>query len=132
MDVILDHPDFEGGPGVGILSAHKKNPKAAWLVVACDFPFVDSRGIEELISNRIGNGISTVYKNIENSIEPLFAIWEPETLINFMNIFENGEKSPRRFLERSNPKTLAPHDPRLLVNINSLRDAEPYPELQRL
>jgi molybdopterin-guanine dinucleotide biosynthesis protein A len=121
--VILDHKDFTGGPGAGLLSAHLFRKEAAWLVVACDFPFSDSKALSDLLLNRRANGVSTAYKNSKGVIEPLFAIWEPETLDFFLGKFKKGNKSPRDILEKTSCHTLHPHNSKVLVNINSPLEA---------
>jgi molybdenum cofactor guanylyltransferase len=128
-NIIPDHNDFRGGPGAGILSAHLFKPDVAWLVLACDFPFADLRAIRDLISHRKGNGTSLAYKHPDNTVEPLFAIWEPETLVHFLGQFKMGNKSPRKALEDTGAFTSTPENPRTLVNINSPMEAQAYPEL---
>ena len=55
--------DLRGGEGpiVGIRSAMAAHPAAAWLVLACDLPFLSDAAIEELLrrarSGRTGNGV---------------------------------------------------------------------------
>jgi len=127
--IIPDHKDLVGGPGAGILSAHLFKPEAAWLVIACDFPFADTRAIKDLISHRKGNGFSTAYKHPDNTVEPLFAIWEPETLAHFYGQFKMGHKSPRKALEETQAVTSIPENFRTLININSPLEAQAYPEL---
>ena len=49
MKTIVDLNEFRG-PYNGLLSAHKKYPDAAWLVLACDLPLMDLDALKELIS----------------------------------------------------------------------------------
>jgi molybdopterin-guanine dinucleotide biosynthesis protein A len=129
FNIIPDHKDFTGGPGAGILSAHLFRPEAAWLVIACDFPFADIQAMRDLISQRRGNGFSVAYKHPDSTVEPLFAIWEPETLVHFLGQFKMGDKSPRKALEQTQAITSVPENLRTLVNINSPLEAQAYPEL---
>lgn len=130
FDVIPDLKDLFGGPGAGILSAHRFRPEAAWLVIACDFPFADLTAIGTLISQRKGDGFSTAYKHPDDTVEPLFAIWEPKTLEYFFGQFKMGNKSPRKALEETQAATRIPENPKTLVNINSPIEAQAFPELQ--
>jgi molybdopterin-guanine dinucleotide biosynthesis protein A len=129
LNLLPDQKELLGGPGAGILSAHLYKPEAAWLVLACDFPFIDYKSIEDLISQRKANGFSTAYRHPDGTIEPLFAIWEPETLVHFYGQFKMGNKSPRKALEEAQATTSIPENPRTLVNINSPIEAQAYPEL---
>src|SRR5690606_24076484 len=40
------------GPIAGIAAALQQHPKAAWLVVACDLPFITREVLEQLIAQR--------------------------------------------------------------------------------
>ena len=51
METIVDLNEFKG-PYNGLLSAHKKFPGVAWLVLACDLPLMDVRALKELIAAR--------------------------------------------------------------------------------
>jgi molybdopterin-guanine dinucleotide biosynthesis protein A len=85
--------------------------------------------MRDLISQRRGNGFSVAYKHPDSTVEPLFAIWEPETLVHFLGQFKMGDKSPRKALEQTQAITSVPENLRTLVNINSPLEAQAYPEL---
>ena len=129
FNVIPDRKELSGGPGAGILAAHLFNPEAAWLVIACDFPFADTDSIRDLVKHRKASGASIAYKHPDSTVEPLFAIWEPQTLAHFLAEFRMGNKSPRKVLEQTQAFTSMPQNPRALVNINSPMEAQVYPEL---
>ncbi len=50
MQTIVDLNEYRG-PYNGLLSAHKKHPEAALLVLACDLPLMDLEALKDLISN---------------------------------------------------------------------------------
>lgn len=127
--IILDNPSLEGGPAVGILSAYIFEPAAAWLVLACDFPWMDTDTIKELQNQRHANGIATATKNPEQITEPLFAIWEPETLADFFKKFQQGFKSPQKNLEENKASIIQIKSPKALININTPEQAKKYSEL---
>ncbi len=134
LKVIYDQPEFaednHRGPGIGILSAHLFNPKAAWLVLACDFPFADKAAIEYLIHQRQAEGRATAYQHNDETTEPLFTIWEPETLAEFLRFYQDGYQSPRRTLEKENVFLVKPNHAKILVNINSPVEAQHFSEFQ--
>jgi molybdopterin-guanine dinucleotide biosynthesis protein A len=75
--LIVDSVDG-GGPIVGIRSALAAYPEAAWLVLACDLPFLTDAAIEQLIAERDPNVLATAYLSAHDGLpEPLCAIWEP-------------------------------------------------------
>ncbi len=134
MKVIYDRVELQAdsnrGPGVGILSAHLFKPEAAWLVMACDFPFANKAAVEYLIQQRQGEGRPTAHQHPDESPEPLFTIWEPETLAEFLRAFRAGYQSPRLTLEKENVVLFKPTNPKILININSPLEAKDFGELQ--
>lgn len=74
-------PDaFEiGGPLNGILSALAAHPGKAFLVAACDLPFLSAEALATLVAARDAGRAMTVFENPlrENFLEPLCAIYEP-------------------------------------------------------
>src|ERR1700761_2548072 len=68
------------GPAAGILSAQDRHPEAAWLVLACDLPLLDSKTLQRLIDARDPHADATVFNSSHDGLpEPLCAIWEPSS-----------------------------------------------------
>lgn len=119
-EVILDEDEFKG-PFNGILSAHKKFPKVAWLVLACDLPLMSITALQELILQRNTNKLATAFALKESLLpEPLVAIWEAKALsqaTSFMNSTEGT--GPRKFLIQNEVQLVFPNDENILLNTNS-------------
>src|SRR5688572_31181960 len=49
------------GPIAGISAALQQHPKAAWLVVACDLPFITREVLTNLIEHRDPTAVATAY-----------------------------------------------------------------------
>ncbi len=127
--VIEDRFDVES-PLNGILSALIKYPENAWLVLACDMPFIDAQSIEHLISCRSLDKLAVCYTNNANLIEPLLSIWEPNS-IEALKIFQNsGELSPRKFLTANKVNLVRPNDFRILTNVNTIEEFEQIKKIQ--
>ncbi|MFT4830480.1 MAG: molybdopterin-guanine dinucleotide biosynthesis protein A [Psychroserpens sp.] len=120
VNFILDNNEFRG-PYNGILSAHKKYPNVAWLVLACDLPLMDLEGIQQLIAERNTNKITTAFAGKETMLpEPLCAIWEVEGLEQSITHLINGTSTcPRKFLINSNVQLVFPDQEHILLNANS-------------
>lgn len=121
FNTIVDEDIFKG-PFNGILSAHKKYPNVAWLVLACDLPLIDEKSLRDLIAARKRNAYATAYSLREKSLpEPLAAIWEPKGLkaaISYMEAGTNGS-CPRKFLINNDTHLVYPTDEQVLMNANS-------------
>lgn len=107
-------------PIVGILSAFEKNPETAWLVVACDMPFVDQQVIEYLINHRNPDKFATAFMNPEEYFpEPLLTIYEPKIFEKLQEAVNQGKKSPMKILQRLEVELLPVIDKEILNNINT-------------
>ncbi|MFS4448904.1 molybdenum cofactor guanylyltransferase [Maribacter sp. 2307UL18-2] len=117
---IVDLDEYRG-PYNGLLSAHKKHPEAAWLVLACDLPLMDVEALRELISERDHNKQATAFALRENPLpEPLCAIWEPHAFQDSLVYLESGVGTcPRKFLINHDTKLVFPKNANVLLNANS-------------
>jgi len=116
-----------GGPLVGILSALKKEPDRAWLVVACDLPLLDLETVKFLIERRDVTAVATTFESPFDGLpEPLITIWEPASLPMLLTHLSDGFSCPRKALIRNmkQVKLLLPPQPDSLMNANTPDDAE--------
>jgi molybdopterin-guanine dinucleotide biosynthesis protein A len=108
------------GPAAGISAALLTHPKAAWLVVACDLPFLTGSILRHLIERRDPGKIATAYRSAHDNLpEPLCAIWEPQAREPFLQYLAGGKQCPRKFLISSDALLLALPDARALDNVNT-------------
>ncbi len=120
MKAIVDLDEFRG-PYNGLLSAHKKYPEVAWLVLACDLPLINVSSLKELISQRDNTKSATSFALIDNPLpEPLCAIWEPHALKESIGYLKSGNGTcPRKYLINNDTKLVFPKDKSVLLNANS-------------
>ncbi|MFS4469371.1 NTP transferase domain-containing protein [Maribacter sp. 2210JD10-5] len=120
LNTIVDQDEFIG-PYNGLLSAHRKHPDAAWLVLACDLPLIDKKALEELILERDTAKMATAFADKNNPLpEPLCAIWEPKALATSITYLNNGNGTcPRKFLIHNDVKLVFPERAEILLNANS-------------
>jgi molybdopterin-guanine dinucleotide biosynthesis protein A len=112
---------FSGeGPIIGIRSALAAYPEAAWLVLACDLPFLSDAAVEHLLRERDPSKVATAFKSTYDGLpEPLCAIWEPGAAALLGDYQSNAGICPRKFLIRQASKLLEPFDGHALDNINT-------------
>jgi molybdopterin-guanine dinucleotide biosynthesis protein A len=112
----------EAGPIAGIAAAQEEFPAAAWLVVACDLPFLADATIENLIAHR-GSQPIVAYRSTHDGLpEPLCAIYEPVTQAGIAAAIAGGKTCPRKFIIQSGVPLLAQPDPAALDNVNTPDD----------
>jgi molybdopterin-guanine dinucleotide biosynthesis protein A len=108
------------GPIAGSAAAQALKPDAAWLVLACDLPYLSSDTISHLIAHRDPTRIATAYRSSHDGLpEPLCAIFEPRSAAPILERVNSGKSCPRKFLIQSDPLLLDQPDPRALDNINT-------------
>ncbi len=107
------------GPLGGILSAMEAYPKGAWLVLACDLPYVNKSTLSFLIKNRNQNKLATAFlSRLDELPEPLCAIYETQIRSHLYEFLKSGITCPRKILLNSDVHLLKPRDKISLENIN--------------
>lgn len=108
------------GPIAGISAALQAHPKAAWLVVACDLPFLNEATLRYLVAHRDARKIATAFKSSHDGLpEPLCAIWEPAAREPVLAYVAAGKQCPRKFLINADALLLDLPDGRALDNVNT-------------
>jgi len=108
------------GPLAGVLSAFRCNPAAAWIVIACDLPLLDSYSIELLIKSRNADKFATAYQNPTDHLpEPMITIWEPQSYPILNDCLATGDTSLRRALINNDTFIIKPLKPEILLNVNT-------------
>ena len=117
--LIVDSVPGEG-PMVGIRSAFAHTPRVAWLVLACDLPFLSDAVLEYLIRSRDPARTATAYRSTHDGLpEPLCAIFEPKAAALLSAAQDHGGNCPRKFLIGTDTLLLEPLDPQALDNVNT-------------
>jgi molybdopterin-guanine dinucleotide biosynthesis protein A len=108
------------GPIAGISAALHAHPKAAWLVVACDLPFLNEQTLRYLVEHRDPRKIATAFKSNHDGLpEPLCTIWEPASREPVLAYVAAGKQCPRKFLINADSLLLDLPDTRALDNVNT-------------
>lgn len=114
---IPDQTTNDIGPAAGLLAAHQHDPEALWLVVACDFPLLDSAALHQL--KEAFEEPITCFVNKEGFSEPLLAIWGPQALQSLSHNVENGRSGPNYTVKRLGGKLISPIKDDWILNTNT-------------
>lgn len=107
------------GPLGGLLSAQRHAPGAAWLVAACDLPFIDEPVITALQAGRNPFRFATAFiADSWGRPEPLLSIYEPKSRRRLLERHASGNDSLRSFLMNSRVQFIEPNDASKLRNVN--------------
>lgn len=116
---IVDRGGVEG-PIAGISAAIAEHPGAAWLVLACDLPFLDARTLDALLAGRSIDADATAFRSSHDGLpEPLCAIYEPRAADKIAAHIGEGRNCPRKFLINASTRLLDQPNPRALDNVNT-------------
>ncbi len=116
---IVDGPQSVG-PISGLIAAQSAHPEAAWLLLACDLPFLSDRTLQTLVEARAIDQDATAFRSAHDGLpEPLCAIFEPRTRERMAAYVSGGRLCPRKFLLGAATRLLDPIDPSALDNVNS-------------
>src|SRR5476649_319706 len=108
------------GPAAGIMAAKAEYPHVAWLVLACDLPFLDEATLEHLLAARDPARDATAYISSHDGLpEPLCAIYEPGSAEKLSAYLLSGRQCPRKFLTQANVNLISAPNARALDNINT-------------
>jgi molybdopterin-guanine dinucleotide biosynthesis protein A len=111
------------GPIAGISAALLEHPKAAWLVLACDLPFLTEGTLQHLGARRDPHKIATAYRSAHDGLpEPLCAIWEPAAREPLLAYIATGKQCPRKFLINSDTALLDLPEQQALDNVNTVEE----------
>lgn len=115
VDVLTDV-----GPLAGIAAAQSQYPAVAWLIMACDLPFINEGTLKYLIEHRDATKIATAFRSTHDGLpEPLCAIWEPVSTQRVNEWIASGQKCPRKLLINSDIQLLEQPQANSLDNINT-------------
>lgn len=109
----LPDPPGIAGPAAALVAAHRWAPDAAWIVAACDHPWLRAEHIAWLASQRRPGCWAVIPRQSDGHCCPTLALYEPQAL----------EALERRASEDSNPRPLA------LLEMPETHVVEPPPEL---
>jgi molybdopterin-guanine dinucleotide biosynthesis protein A len=113
------------GPIAGIMAAQARYPEVAWLVLACDLPFLDDATLRYLLEQRDPTRPATAFRSRNQNPkhdglpEPLCAIYEPSSREGILAHIASGKDCPRKFLINAGPKLLDQPNAQALDNVNT-------------
>ena len=121
---IIDRGDIEG-PIAGISAAFASSADVAWLVIACDLPFLDAQTLDTLLLARDPGFDATAFRSSHDGLpEPLCAIYEPSARKGIAAQIAAGRNCPRKFLINAHTQLLDQPNPRALDNVNTVDEYE--------
>lgn len=118
-DLQPNETNQSAGPAAGLLAALSSNPRATWLVIPCDSPFLDPAALGRLREEY--EPPVTCFRNGEGFCEPLIGIWGPEALGRLAENAARGRAGPSAVVRELGGKQieLPGNAGRALVDVNT-------------
>lgn len=128
IPVLLDSP-LAQGPLSGILAAFEEDPDAAWLVLACDLPFVREELLALLVARHTAGQAAPflAFASSRDGLpEPLCAIYGPAAFPILKRHAARGHFCPRHIMAEENAALVALPEgsAEALTNLNTPQDLE--------
>lgn len=130
VETISDKMEYQhSGPMAGILSA-MEHTLTDWLVVAVDYPLIESEDIDYLVHSSELHPHASVMFNMETLFfEPYIGVYKKSIYSQLKHSFEVGEYSMQKLLQTINAfKVILPDNSRL-KNVNT---EEEYEQIKRI
>lgn len=114
--------DTEVGPIASLLAAFETH-KAAWVVIAIDYPFFSQKEIQQLLAERDVTKEASVYHNvITDFFEPYLGIYEPSFQAILKAEARKNNHSLQKILKNNAIKKIQTIDNECLININTFEE----------
>jgi molybdopterin-guanine dinucleotide biosynthesis protein A len=121
MRRIQDAPGVEGPLG-GLLAALRWRPRARWIVISCDAPFLSADALRWLLA-QAKPGVIAVLPHLDSPAtpEPLIALYAPGARSVFEQAAHAGERSLRRIMagKKIHSPRVPEHLRKAFANINT-------------
>ncbi|MBJ07359.1 MAG: hypothetical protein CMO40_09630 [Verrucomicrobiaceae bacterium] len=115
----------DAGPLGGLEAAFQNIPGAAWLVTACDLPFLTKEVLQHLCHSRDPACHATCFTSrFDGKPEPLCTIYEPTAATHLKRALDNKAGCARKFLISLDRREVSLPDEAALDNCNRPEDLE--------
>lgn len=120
FNVLQDLPEFENiGPMAGLLTAFTLHPDHDFLVVGCDYPFLNKQVLRNFLEEIKGNSIAAAFYNKHGKYEPLLAWYSKEAGPVLKKYFDDKKYSLQHFLINYEAEKYIPTDETVMKSIDT-------------
>jgi molybdenum cofactor guanylyltransferase len=122
--IIVDAAEYrDAGPMTALLSAFKAYPDADFLVVGCDYPYLQPAHLQSLLEAKSQHMSAAAFFNDPiRTYEPLLAVYQSITKNHLENNFKQSRRSLSRFLEEINAAKVIPNDPDIIRSVDTWQE----------
>ena len=120
-NTLTDLKHFENtGPVAALLTAFAGFPNNDFLVIGCDYPFINESELKEFLSSlKESKPASAFYNSEENLFEPLLGFYSNACSGLIEDMYQNKKYSLQYFLKNIDADKYFPSDKNLIKSINT-------------
>lgn len=124
--VLVDEPEYENiGPMAALLTVFKHYPDHNFLVVGCDYPYVFTDSLHNLIKASLQSIYATSYYNDDDSIyEPLLTVYQTNIKSMLIESFNLKNYSLQKILQQLKADTITPENNIIIKSIDTMEEYE--------
>jgi len=112
----------DAGPMSGLLSALTSFSHNDFLMVGCDYPFLEENDIADFLLLNRNQNAAAFYNDTANTYEPVLAYYNRKVKRELMEMFKTGNYSLRDFLKTSNAAKYYPTDKMAIRSIDTMEE----------
>jgi molybdopterin-guanine dinucleotide biosynthesis protein A len=113
------------GPMAAVLTASDLHPNHSFLVIGCDYPFLQQADIAALVGNRLEERKAIAFYNQPAGIyEPLLCIYESNIILKLRHHYQQQQYSLQQVLKEANATKVFPKDINSIRSIDTREDHE--------
>lgn len=122
---IVDAPAYEGiGPMAALLTAMERYPHVNFLVVGCDYPFITTTELKQLLEVKLETILYACFANKSNNIlEPLLSHYHYDIINHLREQFKQNRFSVQAVLRECTGHIIVPENQ---ITISSIDTIEAY------
>lgn len=117
------------GPLAGVLAAFESDPKADWLVLACDMPGLTRDALQLLTeaASQHNTAPAVALASPDSSLpEPLCAVWRREMRDAIIEALDAERRCARKVLINAGATVIPAHSSRVVANMNTPSDLDAW------
>lgn len=128
---IVDAAEYEdAGPMAALLSAFKKYPKANFLAVGCDYPFINNHHLKKLLNVKLETIPAVAYYDkVEEKFEPLLAVYHNHIKANLKKHFKQNNYSLQDVLKEVDAYRINARSTEIIRSVNTMKEYKEVAEL---
>jgi molybdopterin-guanine dinucleotide biosynthesis protein A len=107
------------GPIASLLTAFHAHPANDFLVIGCDYPFIEGKDLSEFLETIQEDSLVAAFYNSEHKYEPLLAWYSHKCAPLLKNFYKSGQNSLQHFLRENSAEKYRPENQLIMRSVDT-------------